>query len=79
MNPLQATARRLIAAVAAAGTTLTLFSVVVSIAPPQERGELLARAAAPAAKQPQPVLAQAGAVTPVTVALAASTLSASAE
>jgi hypothetical protein len=59
MNQLQAIARRLIAAVAAAGTTLVLFSAVVSIAPPQERGELLARAAAPAATQP--ALAQASA------------------
>jgi hypothetical protein len=58
---------RLVAALLAAGTTLTLFSAVVSIAPPQERGELLARAAAPATTQP--ALAQASAV-PSTVALA---------
>lgn len=70
---------RLVAALLAAGTTLTLFSAVVSIAPPQERGELLARAAAPAAKQPQPVLAQASAAAPVTVALAAPGAPASAE
>lgn len=35
MNPLQATARRLIAAVAAAGTTLVLFSTVIGLADPQ--------------------------------------------
>jgi hypothetical protein len=45
-----------------------LFSAVVSIAPPQERAELLARAAAPRT-QPAAVLAQASA--PVAVAQAA--------
>jgi len=65
---------RLVAALLAAGTTLTLFSAVVSIAPPQQRGELLARAAAP-----QPVPAQAGAAAPVTVALAAPAVTAGAE
>ena len=59
---------RIVAAALAACTTLVLFSAVVSIAPPQERGELLVRAAAPAA-QPALVLVQAPA--PVAVAQAA--------
>jgi hypothetical protein len=70
---------RLVAALLAAGTTLMLFSAVVSIAPPQARGELLARAMAPAARQPQPVLAQAAAAASVKVALAAPAGTASAE
>lgn len=58
---------RFVAAALAACTTLALFTAVVSIAPQHERGELLAKAAAPGA-QPAPVLAQAPA--PVAIALA---------
>lgn len=56
---------RTAAAALAACTTLVLFTAVVSIAPQHERGELLARAAAPAA-QPAPALAR----TPAPVVMA---------
>lgn len=56
---------RAVAAALAACTTLVLFTAVVSIAPPQQRGELLARAAAPVT-QPAPLRAPA----PLTVARA---------
>lgn len=67
---------RIVAAALAACTTLVLFNAVVSIAPSQERGELLARAAAPRT-QPAPVLAQASA--PLAVAQAAPSLAHHAE
>lgn len=69
---------RTVAAALAACTTLVLFSAVVSIAPPQERGELLARTAAPDAGQAR-ALAQAPAHVPTQVPAQVSLLAFNAE
>lgn len=59
MNAPQTLVTRLIAATAAAATTVLLFSAVISIAPQHEMSELMARAAAPDASRPATALAPA--------------------